>query len=399
MIKAKINRSIAAVGIFTIILLVAWFVFFIGLCSSLGYAGFSTHHFENLGQMFAFDFAGRTGPTVFTLLVILFVLFAIFMSVKATLKHKNKISVWVSFGLLMFGTFVALELFFNLTRSVDKLGYVYILSSFDKPTRVVMAFGTIGTGVLAWLLSIILWGMVIAQSYGKLENAEKEEDPAVKERELEEKIRRIVIEEIEKRPYVTQNFYGVGPEQPIVKQMLVQEVKEVVKEEPKVVHVEKVIVQPAPQPVEEEEKNKIVRIPFDERLVAAEKDLKDNYNELKNEILSYGVKSRLSNSGDTFRLHRKTFVKISIAGKGLKLYFALNPADYANSTIPVIDVSDKGVYEETPLAFKVKSDLSVKRAKQLIADVMATENLEQGEVGKEDYVKPVRALLKAENRL
>ena len=397
MIKAKINKSIAAIGIFTVILLVAWFVFFIGLCSSLGYAGFSTHHFENLGKMFAFDFAGRTGPTILALLMILFILFAVFMSVKATLRKKNTISVWVSFGIMFIGCFIALELFFNLTRSIEGLGYVYILSNFDKPTRVLMAFGTIGTGILTWLLSIILWGMVIAQNYDKLENADKDEDKGLDEKALDEKIRQIVIEELEKRPYVTQNFYGVGPEKPIVKQTIVQEVKEVVKEEPKVVHVEKVVVKPVEE--DEEEKNKIIRIPFDERLVAAEQDLKDNYNELKNEILSYGVKSRLSNSGDTFRLHRKTFVKISIAGKGLKLYFALNPADYANSTIPVLDVSDKGVYAETPLAFKVKSDLSVKRAKQLIADVMATENLEQGEVGKDDFVKPVRALLKAENRL
>ena len=397
MIKAKINKSIAAIGIFTVILLVAWFVFFIGLCSSLGYAGFSTHHFENLGKMFAFDFAGRTGPTILALLMILFILFAVFMSVKATLRKKNTISVWVSFGIMFIGCFIALELFFNLTRSIEGLGYVYILSNFDKPTRVLMAFGTIGTGILTWLLSIILWGMVIAQNYDKLENADKDEDKGLDEKALDEKIRQIVIEELEKRPYVTQNFYGVGPEKPIVKQTIVQEVKEVVKEEPKVVHVEKVVVKPVEE--DDEEKNKIIRIPFDERLVAAEQDLKDNYNELKNEILSYGVKSRLSNSGDTFRLHRKTFVKISIAGKGLKLYFALNPADYANSTIPVLDVSDKGVYVETPLAFKVKSDLSVKRAKQLIADVMATENLEQGEVGKDDFVKPVRALLKAENRL
>ena len=52
-----------------------------------------------------------------------------------------------------------------------------------------------------------------------------------------------------------------------------------------------------------------MRIPFAERLVDAEKEMQDNYNELKNEILAYGVKSRISNSGDTFRLHRKTYIK------------------------------------------------------------------------------------------
>ena len=396
MIKARINKQVAAVGIFTVVLMVMWFVFFIGLCSSLGYLGFSTSHFQVMSD---FNFATKTGPMILFILICIFVLFALVKSIKATKRHKNTVMVWVSFGIMLIGAFIALELFFNLTRSVQKLGYVYILSDFDHPTRVLMSFGTIASGALAWILSIILWAVVIAENAGKLQASKLEKSDEEQQQELEQLVRRLVIEEIEKRPQVTQNFYGVGPEKPLVEKVVVQEVKQVVQPQPQVIHVVQQAPAPAPQPVEEEEKNKIIRIPFDERLIAAEKDLKDKYNELKNEILSYGVKSRLSNSGDTFRLHRKTFVKITIAGKGLKLYFALRPSDYATSTIPVIDVSDKGVYEETPLAFKVKSDLSVKRAKQLIADVMATENLEQGEVGKDDFVKPIRALLKAENRL
>ena len=36
------------------------------------------------------------------------------------------------------------------------------------------------------------------------------------------------------------------------------------------------------------EKKPIIRIPFEERMVKADKEMKDNYNEIKNEILSYG---------------------------------------------------------------------------------------------------------------
>ena len=107
--------------------------------------------------------------------------------------------------------------------------------------------------------------------------------------------------------------------------------------------------------------------------------MKDAYVEIKNEILAYGVKSRISNSGDTFRLHRKTYMKIVVAGKGLKLYFALEPTDYADSPIPVQDVGDKNLYVDIPLAFKVKSDLSRRRAKQLIADAMAKDLKEKEE--------------------
>ncbi|HAS56641.1 MAG TPA: hypothetical protein DCR94_05345, partial [Firmicutes bacterium] len=126
--------------------------------------------------------------------------------------------------------------------------------------------------------------------------------------------------------------------------------------------------------------DKIIRIPFPVRMVDADKEMKSNYNELKSEILSYGAKSRVSNSGDTFRLHKVTFVKITIAGKSLKLYFGLDPKDYANTPLPVQDVSHKNVYKDIPLVFKVKSELSLRRAKQLIADVMDKNNLEQGKI-------------------
>ena len=169
-------------------------------------------------------------------------------------------------------------------------------------------------------------------------------------------------------------------------------------EEPAPEPVPEPLPEPVPEPAPEPEKKPIIRIPFDERMVKAEKEMKDNYNEIKNEILSYGVKSRVSNSGDTFRLHRKTYVKITIAGKSLKLYFALNPEDYANTTIPVNDASEKGIYEEIPLVFKVKSGLSVKRCKQLIADVMEKDNLTQGEIGKVNWVKEIAANLRAEKK-
>ncbi len=145
---------------------------------------------------------------------------------------------------------------------------------------------------------------------------------------------------------------------------------------------------------EDNPKTPIIRIPFTDRILDADKEMKDNYNELKNEILSWGVKSRVSNSGDTFRLHRKTYIKLTIAGKSLKLYFALDPNEYKESTIPVQDAGDKAVYAEIPLIFKVKSPLSLRRAKQLIQDVMEKDGLEQGEVGTVNWVNEIKASMK-----
>jgi len=158
-----------------------------------------------------------------------------------------------------------------------------------------------------------------------------------------------------------------------------------IKAEPALKVVKEIKKQPEPiQSVDEDDEddssNKIIRIPFQVRMQSAEKDLLTNYNTLKNYILSYNVKSRISNSGDTFRIHRETFVKITIAGKGLKLYFALNPQDYEGTTIPVQNVSHKAIYAEIPCVLKVKSPLSVKRAMQLVDDVMKAKGLEQGEI-------------------
>ncbi len=127
-------------------------------------------------------------------------------------------------------------------------------------------------------------------------------------------------------------------------------------------------------------KKKIVRIPFQERMAKADPMMLGHYDELKNYILSYQVKSRISNTGDMFRLHKEEFVKITIAGKSLKLYLALNPEDYKDSPIPVDDASDKKIYQQIPLVFKVKSDLSLKRAKKLVDDLMAKKSLPQKEI-------------------
>ena len=141
--------------------------------------------------------------------------------------------------------------------------------------------------------------------------------------------------------------------------------------------------EPAPEP-EQEKPAQVIRLTFAEKMAKADQDQMDNYNELKAYALGYGLKSRLSSGGDSFRLHTKTYLRIGMVGKGLKLYFALNPADYKDSTIPVKDVSSKNLYKEIPLCFKVKSGLSVKRAKQLIDDVCGKDGLTGGKIL--DYV-------------
>lgn len=147
---------------------------------------------------------------------------------------------------------------------------------------------------------------------------------------------------------------------------------------------EEPVVIETPAPISEEEEER--RIPFATRLLSLDDDIKEYYNLLKEEALSYGLKSRLSISGDTFRLHTKTYLKIVVAGKGLKLYMALDPSAYKDSSIPVKDAGTKNRYKDIPLVFKVKSPLSLRRAKSLIKDVCEKDGLKQSEITTFDYV-------------
>ena len=194
-----------------------------------------------------------------------------------------------------------------------------------------------------------------------------------------------VVKDENGKPVIAQYFNGVAAEEPV--------------EEPEPEPVEEPAEEEVLEEVVDENGKKVAaeRIPFARRILGLEKNMKDAYVEIKNEILAYGVKSRISNSGDTFRLHRKTYMKLVVAGKGLKLYFALEPSDYADSPIPVQDVGDKNLYVDIPLAFKVKSDLSIRRAKLLIADAMGKDGIEkEGEPGNTDWIREIRVELKAQ---
>lgn len=194
-----------------------------------------------------------------------------------------------------------------------------------------------------------------------------------------------VVKDENGKPVIAQYFNGVAAEEPV--------------EEPEPEPVEEPAEEEVLEEVVDENGKKVAaeRIPFARRILGLEKNMKDAYVEIKNEILAYGVKSRISNSGDTFRLHRKTYMKLVVAGKGLKLYFALEPSDYADSPIPVQDVGDKNLYVDIPLAFKVKSDLSIRRAKLLIADAMGKDGIEkEGEPGDTDWIREIRKELKAQ---
>jgi len=119
------------------------------------------------------------------------------------------------------------------------------------------------------------------------------------------------------------------------------------------------------------------RPPFALKLRRGGDHIRDMYNEIKAEFLSYGLNSRISLNGDAFRLHAKTYAIIQAVGKSLRINYALNCKDYESSTIPFADSSKQKKYEEVPFTFKTRSNLSIKRAKELIRDAVTKDGITQ----------------------
>ena len=123
-------------------------------------------------------------------------------------------------------------------------------------------------------------------------------------------------------------------------------------------------------------KGKRRRASFETRLKNSEFDLRHKYYDLRDYIKWYGLRNRISIPGDTFSYKRQRYVFITIVGKHIRVYLGLDPAAYADSTIPVEPAAAKK-YEDLPCLLRVKSDLSYRRAKKLVDDVMAKIGLEK----------------------
>ena len=123
-------------------------------------------------------------------------------------------------------------------------------------------------------------------------------------------------------------------------------------------------------------KGKRRRASFETRLKNSEFDLRHKYYDLRDYIKWYGLRNRISIPGDTFSYKRQRYVFVTIVGKHIRVYLGLDPNDYADSTIPVEPAQAKK-YEDLPCLLRVKSDLSYRRAKKLVDDLMQKVGLDK----------------------
>ena len=123
---------------------------------------------------------------------------------------------------------------------------------------------------------------------------------------------------------------------------------------------------------------------FIARLALADDDTRGYYAEVAKKLLGYKkVRSRVHWSGAGFSAGRAAFAKITISGKTLCLYLALDPATVTGK-YKAKDAAGKKKYEKTPALLKIRSDGALRGAIRAIeacaAALNLTENPDAGEV-------------------
>lgn len=410
----KDRKSFESVSNYALKILIALFVCAV-FANSLIMVGGYADQFSKLGTIgMLFDYSANIGhparmlgQVLSNIIAYVFMLAAvvIFVLSLVLIKHDKKAKVKCA----IIGAALLIPAVFGLTGGVidfvaHGFGVLNLSKGLDSALTMAFVIATFLLDIVYLVLAVISLvrgiGTAVAVNKGEYkpepeqpqaagqreetaeEKAAREEKEAQDRVELLNNVREIVREELDKLDRV----------------VIAKEVRTVVKEAPKPEPVP--APAPAPAPVEEEEAKKlsIQRIPFAEKIVKADKELQAKYNELKSEFLAYGASSRVSIACDTFRLHRKAYVKVTIVGKTLKVYYALNPNDFVDSPIPVTDASDKVAYEDVPALLKVKSNLSVKRAKELAELAFAADGVKrENDAVEHNWVKDIRAELKAKN--
>ena len=120
------------------------------------------------------------------------------------------------------------------------------------------------------------------------------------------------------------------------------------------------------------------RSSFENKLRRSEYDIRHKYYDLRDYIKWYGLSNRISIPGDSFSYKRRKYAFITIVGKHIKFYIALDPDKYENSPIPVERATAKK-FVDIPCVLKIKSDLSYRRAKLLVDDLMKEVGLPKPE--------------------
>ena len=125
------------------------------------------------------------------------------------------------------------------------------------------------------------------------------------------------------------------------------------------------------------------------RLLQAGSDVRLDYNEIKNELLSYtSTVARIDYEEETIEQNGKIVARIGVKGKVLYLYLATTAGSYSKSNYVS---SAKSKYADTSLLVKVKTENSLSVAIKLIESAMKKCGAEHIEHTYKDYAEQYRA--------
>ncbi len=122
------------------------------------------------------------------------------------------------------------------------------------------------------------------------------------------------------------------------------------------------------------------KVSFAEKILGLDKEVQDYFSAIHNELISYKkVSARLSFKCMSYRTGRKLLAKISVRGKTLNMYLALNPLDFNQNVYHQKDVGEVKSYQLVPFRVKVKSDRGSKNAIKLINELGVINSLIKNE--------------------
>lgn len=126
---------------------------------------------------------------------------------------------------------------------------------------------------------------------------------------------------------------------------------------------------------------------FRAKMTSLSDEAKGFYRELKDEFLTYkGVKTRISWKAEAVRKGRETIARFAVRDRTLCVFLALDPDAYRDSKYVFESVQDIKAYEAVPMLIRVKSDLSCRKVKELIADMMESREVKRMDAAPEtDY--------------
>lgn len=120
----------------------------------------------------------------------------------------------------------------------------------------------------------------------------------------------------------------------------------------------------------------ILKWTMENKLMQSSDDIKLFYSDLRNELCSRKkVHQRFQKTCDAYKYKGNWLAKIVITGNNLKLFLPLNPSMYPKNIYHHKDMSKMKKHQDTPFMMKITSNLSIRKARILINEILDKYNL------------------------